>query len=239
MKILILGSTGMLGHMVKKYLEQFFEIQTLNGYWPEEEYKKKIQESEADFLINCVGAIPQRTKTFSVNYELPIFLEENFKGKIIYPGTDCEMDEEDEYGLSKRNAKEYIISKGSHTKIIKSSIIGPEVKTKASLLEWFLNAEGSVNGYTKAMWSGVTTLQWAKICKNVIENWDSYQVENILESTCLSKFDLLVLFKILFNKDIEIIPNNNFSKNRCLVGTIKVPSILKQLVELKEFYYGN
>lgn len=238
MKLLILGSTGMLGHMVKKYLSDFFELDNLLARWPNPEFEDRIKTSDADFLINCVGAIPQRTDKFDINFKLPIFLDKNFKGRIIHPGTDCEMDR-DEYGISKKLARDYIVGEGTRTKIIKSSIIGPELLTKASLLEWFLNSNDSVKGYSKAMWSGITTLQWAKLCKNLIDDWDSFSKENIVESTCLSKYDLLHAIKSTFNKEIIIYPNDQVKINKCLAGSLKVISIQKQLKELKEYYYDN
>ena len=163
MKILILGSNGMLGHMVKKYLEQYHEIETINHRWPSEEFKLAVIDSNADFLINCVGAIPQRTKDFDINWELPIWLDKYFNGRIVHPSTDCEMDD-DPYGLSKAKAADWIMDSGERTKMIKASIIGPELNGQASMLYWFLsNEDGSeVNGYSNHMWNGITTYYWAK-----------------------------------------------------------------------------
>ena len=50
-KILILGSNGMLGHMVKKYLEQRYEIETINHRWPSDEFKTAIKKSNSNFLL--------------------------------------------------------------------------------------------------------------------------------------------------------------------------------------------
>lgn len=238
MKILVLGSTGMLGHMVVRYLSEFFEVQELTSRWPSTEFTDKIKASKADYLVNCIGAIPQRTQEFEVNYKLPIFLDKNFKGKIIHPGTDCEVDN-DEYGLSKKAARDYLVEKGIRTKILKTSIIGPELSTNASLLEWFLSSEGTVSGYSEAMWSGITTLEWAKICKTLIEYWETFPKENIVESTCLSKYDLLHLIKNTFNKSIDIKSNDTVKINKCLTGNLRVIPIQDQLKELKDYYYGN
>lgn len=238
MKILILGHKGMLGHIVKKYLEPYYQIEILEHRWPSKEFKSNIIESKAKFLINCIGAIPQRKSTFNINHELPTWLDINFPGKIIHPGTDCEMDDDD-YGISKKIARDYIVSKGVKTKILKASIIGPELDSQASLLEWFLNSKNKVGGYTKAMWNGVTTLEWAKQCYELINNWNKYQSETILEGTCVSKFDLLTLMKDVFNKDILIEPNENVTIDKCLSGNIKTISIKQQLEELKQYYYGS
>lgn len=238
MKIIILGHKGMLGHMVKLYLEDKFNIQTIEHRWPSEEFKNKIASSDAEYLINCIGAIPQRTKKFDINFELPVWLDSNFNGKVIHPGTDCEMDD-DNYGVSKKRARDYIVEKGSRTKILKASIIGPELNSTSSLLEWFLNSSDKVGGYTKAMWNGVTTLEWAKQCYKLLTMWSNYNTETILEGTCLSKFDLLLLFKRIFTKQIELIPNPNIEVDKCLSGDIKTSSIENQLQELKSYYYDS
>jgi dTDP-4-dehydrorhamnose reductase len=237
MNILILGHKGMLGHMVTKYfLDKNINITTTSHKFPTEEFFNEVKSFNGDYIINCIGAIPQKTKTFTVNLELPVWLSQNTPIKVIHPGTDCEIDN-DEYGISKRLASDYIISNSYNTKIIKASIIGPELGSKSSLLEWFLNSEGNVNGYTKAMWSGITTLEWAKQCFNLINNWDKYETENIIESTCLSKYDLLNLIKEIFNKNINIIPEDKISINKCLKGNIKSLDIKTQLQELKNYYY--
>jgi dTDP-4-dehydrorhamnose reductase len=236
MNILVLGHKGMLGHMVVKYLtDKHHSINIIDDKYPTDEFKQYVLNFDGDYIINCIGAIPQKTNQFNINHELPIWLDTNSKCKIIHPGTDCEMDN-DEYGVSKQIASNYIKKYSINTKIIKSSIIGPELNSKSSLLEWFLNNDTDVKGYTNAMWSGVTTLEWAKQCLNLINNWDEYKVENIIESTCISKYDLLNLIKEIFNKNINIIPEDKINVNKCLKGNIKTLDIKTQLQELKNYY---
>tara|TARA_Y100000034_G_C6826845_1_gene372862 strand:+ start:14 stop:733 length:720 start_codon:yes stop_codon:yes gene_type:complete len=237
-KILLLGHKGMLGHMVKKYFISISNIKIIiiEDRYPSIGFKENIKNIKCDYIINCIGAIPQRTTDFSINYELPIWLEENTTSKIIHPGTDCEMDN-DEYGLSKAKASKYLIENGKRTKILKTSIIGPELNTKASLLEWFLDQEGEVFGYTKAMWNGNTTLQWAKQCFHLIENWDNYKVLTILEGECISKYNMLNIIKEIFKKDIKILPKE-LGKNKLLKGDIITPNFRQQILELKNYYYA-
>jgi dTDP-4-dehydrorhamnose reductase len=239
MNILVLGHKGMLGHIVVKYLQdQNINVNTISYRYPSEEFKKEIKKFKGDYIINCIGAIPQKTNIFLINTELPIWLSQNSNVKIIHPGTDCEMDN-DEYGISKRLARDYILNKSKNTKIIKTSIIGPELNSKSSLFEWFLNNEIEVKGYTKVMWSGITTLEWVKQCLILIYNWELYEKENIIKSTCLSKYNLLSLIKEIFNKNINIIPDDKIIINKCLTGNIEVPNIKIQLQELKDYYYTN
>ena len=182
MRVFVLGHNGMLGHMVVKYFKsQGVAISTTPIRFPD--WNPRMF-ARADYIINCIGAIPQRTNNYAVNYELPEWLSK-LDQKIIHPGTDCEMDD-DTYGLSKKRASEYIINNTTNTKILKTSIIGPELNSKASLFEWFLSQEEDVFGYTKAMWNGCTTLEWAKQCLHLIKNWDNYKILSILEGEVIS-----------------------------------------------------
>jgi len=236
MKVLILGHKGMLGHMVYKYLStKDCEIVTTDLRWPSDEFRNFVVDFNGDFVINCIGAIHQRTNEFGVNTDLPIWLDRlNKDFKIIHPGTDCEMDDDD-YGNSKRAAAEYLIEKGQMTKIIKTSIIGPELNSKASLLEWFLNSEGEVSGYSEAYWNGNTTLQWAKICYNLMIKWNDYKQLTIPTTGCVSKYDLLEIIKDVYEKDVLINIISDVKINKCLDGNLNTPSIKEQLLELRVF----
>jgi dTDP-4-dehydrorhamnose reductase len=205
-KVLVLGHKGMLGHMVAMYLRsKDIEVVTINTRWPMSQ--QEILSFDGNFIINCIGAIPQRTNKFDINWELPIWLDKYSPCKIIHPGTDCEMDNDD-YGLSKKRAADYICESANKTKILKTSIIGPELNSNASLLEWFLSQEDQVYGYTKAIWNGNTTLEWSKQCFKLINNWDTYKILTILEGEQISKYDMLSNIKEIFNIDIDIIPKN-------------------------------
>ena len=243
MEILILGHTGLLGSMVKLYFEYEnikFEVLPSNLRWGDDSFKNYIQSKKFDFIINCIGSIPQRTKNFEVNYELPIWLDKHTSSKIIHPGTDCEMDD-DEYGISKRNARDFIVNKSNKTKIIKTSIIGIEPNSNYSLMSWFLSNKDNdeIKGFTKQMWNGNTTLTWAKFCLDLINNWDNYEKETVLYSNCISKYEILNNINIIFNRDIKIIPYDSISIDKCLVGNIKTEDIFIQIKELKDFIYES
>ena len=232
MRVFVLGHKGMLGHMVAKYLRsQGVNVDVILKRFPDWSYG---MFEYADYIINCIGAIPQRTDNFTINYELPQWLSK-LDTKVIHPGTDCEMDN-DEYGTSKRKAAEYILNHSTNTKILKTSIIGPELEGKASLLEWFLAQEGPVKGYTEAMWNGNTTLQWAKQCFHMMSNWDEYNQLTVLEGQCLSKYEMLHIFKYVFGRKNIIIPHK-LGENKCLKGDIHTPSLEQQMQELKQYYY--
>jgi dTDP-4-dehydrorhamnose reductase len=102
-----------------------------------------------------------------------------------------------------------------------------------------MNSENEVGGWTENYWNGITTLQWSKICYDMLVSWDSYEIVNIPATECISKYQLLNLIKKAFKKDIIINRDPSMRVNRCLSGTLKVKDINKQLLELKEFYYDN
>lgn len=239
MKVLILGHTGLLGNMVKSYFEYNninLSILPNDIRWQTDDFKNYLINKKFDFIVNCIGAIPQRTKDFNINYELPIWLSSNLDSKIIHPGTDCEIDS-DEYSLSKKKARDFIIENSSNTKIIKTSIIGIELNSNFSLMSWFLsNKDGDrVNGFTNQMWNGNTTLTWSKFCLELMSNWDKFENETILYSDCVSKYEILNYINDVFQRKIKILPKETDFIDKCLNGDIKKPNIKEQLEELKKF----
>lgn len=240
MKVLVLGHKGMLGHMVVKYLlSKRFTVATTEHRFGTEEFKNLIEQTSSNVIVNCIGAIPQKTKDFSINETLPIWLENNTEIKIVHPGTDCEMDD-DAYGMSKKVASDYIKENGTHTKIIKASIIGPELNNHNSLLDWYLhNTSESVTGYSDAMWNGVSTLTWAKYCEKLITDWDNFKVETILFSECISKFELLSTVQEVYKKGPSITEFAGKGVDKCLKGDIHTDNIKTQLSDLHKYYYDN
>ena len=236
-KILVLGHKGMLGHMLCKVLlkENNIVLSTSSMRFPD--WNKKLFENQ-DFIINCIGAVRQKKDAnFDINWEIPMWLENNISSQIIYPGTDCEIDE-DAYGISKRKASQFILEFGKKTKIIKSSYIGPELNSNYGLMDWFLSQTGDVDGYTKAIWNGVTTYEWAKQCIKLINEWEERPVLNILYSNKVSKYKLLIHIKECYDKrDVMIVPKR-LGKDKSLVGNVKTKDIDKQIKELIEFNNG-
>ncbi len=227
-KVLVLGHKGMLGNCVHRYLSQFYEIITTDYRFPDPDFLDFVRGYEG-VIVNCIGAIPQKTDVFIVNFELPIFLS-TLNCPVIHPGTDCENDM-DPYGISKKRASDYVKTQ-KDAKIIQTSIIG--LGTNYGLLSWFLQQFGEAQGYTNAMWNGVTTLEWAKHCFGMIENWDEYESKTVICSDCVSKYELLVLAKKAFEKRIKIVPVEK-GENKCLKG-IYTKHIYQQLKELRAFY---
>lgn len=259
MKILVLGHNGMLGHMVVKYLKSQNEnVVITNSKWETDDFKEYIKNSSCDYLINCIGCIPQKKPTWeqykSVNILLPAFLSNNFTGKIIHSTTDSEFDgksleqsyyssEElptalDDYGISKAYASIFLKA-NPNVKQIRTSIIGPEIYNKVSLMEWFFKQKENVNGYTTHYWNGITTLEWSKQAYNVINNWNKFDKVIQIGTNKISKYELLCLINKIFESKKNIISINVNTLNRCLKSDYEIQSLENQLIDLKKFYYEN
>ena len=120
----------------------------------------------------------------------------------------------------------------------RNSIIGPDLERDGiGLLNWFLQQTGTVNGYTKSVWSGVTTLFLAQMIERAaIENLHGlYQLTNNMPIT---KHDLLKLFAKVFRKEIKISPVDGIEADKRLINTKNfgvAPSYEKMLVDLREW----
>lgn len=258
MKILILGHNGMLGNCAYKYFKDKNNIYITDLRWNTEEFKNFIINIDVDFIINCIGAIPQKNYKSEdynkINFELPIFLESTGK-KIIHPSTDCEFsgnilyplkykendnrDADDDYGKSKAKISKTIVSEFKNTKIIRTSIIGHELNSNKSLLDWFLSVDETkeVNGYGNYYWNGITTLLWCDIAEAIILNWQFFYHIIQIGTEGLNKYELLKIIKKVYNKETKI---NDFNLekpiNKMLESDFVIPTIEEQLIELKNFY---
>ena len=90
---------------------------------------------------------------------------------------------------------------------LRNSIVGPDIKQKGiGLLNWFMQQEGVVNGFTGAMWTGQTTIQLAKTMEVAAMNKVSGLI-NMVPATNISKYELLKLFNhYLRNDELTIYP---------------------------------
>ena len=242
-KILILGHNGMLGHVVDRYLQQNkFNIVKTNLRWPSNEFISFIKNCECDYLINCIGSIPQKNtlseEFYSNNFLLPVFLSNNFNGYIIHPSSDCENYDcdLDNYAYSKLIAYNHL-KLFDNIFIIKSSIIGPELKNKKSLWEWLLNNnDNNIMGFSNHFWCGITTLEWAKIALLII---DKQINRNLIEASTniISKYSLLKILnkKLNLKKSIIKCAHKDYI-NRYVKSSLSIKNIENQINEMIIWY---
>ena len=127
---------------------------------------------------------------------------------------------------------------------LRTSVIGPELKVNGEeLFHWFINQNKEINGYTKAIWSGVTTLILAKAVNWAIENKTTglYHVTN---NKTIDKFTLLNLIKKYTKKNISINPFDYKILNKSFIDTRKeldfiIPDYEIMIKEMIEFINQN
>lgn len=216
-----------------------------------ENVKEKLQnynkDINPDFIINCIGIINNYCNTkireniydaVKINIIFPNLLSKVFnetgKTKIVQIATDCvfsgskgkyvETDLHnalDVYGKTKSLGEVY----SSNFLNIRCSIIGPEMNNFVSLLEWFVMQKDNVGikGFVNHNWNGVTTLQFAQFCKELIHDNELFALMSskncihYVPNKSLTKFELLGIFKEVINQNIEIIKySTDHSINRTL-----------------------
>ncbi len=194
-----------------------------------------FEKIRPDVVVNAVGLIKQLpnsaniVETLNVNSIFPHRLAQitsKYGSRLICISTDCVFngkkgnyteqdvpDALDLYGISKRLGE--ITSDRCLT--IRTSIIGRELKTKHSLVEWFLANDGrTIKGYTNAIFSGFPTLALAEILASVIRDHPGLTGLYNVSSDPITKYDLLQLFKTAYNVDIEIEPSDEVKIDRSL-----------------------
>jgi dTDP-4-dehydrorhamnose reductase len=251
MNILIFGASGMAGSMITRYLSEC-------GYNIVPMFRKDfdVLKDELpildtyDYVINCIGLIKQRQniddKLFhTVNAEFPKNLATKCK-RLFHISSDCvfsgnlqedklystfdKKDAQDSYGRSKSEGECLY-----HAMILRTSIIGPS-KDNNGLFEWFRNTKEPVNGFANHLWSGITTLQLAKIIEDIISTNGYKNGLYQVSSTKISKYNLLCLINTIFflGKDVTYYCDD-FPINRSLKPDIQAPNIELQLCDLKEY----
>lgn len=197
--------------------------------------RKAFEISRPDVVINCIGIIKQLSdandvlKTVPINTLLPHRLAEfskEFGSRLILVSTDCVFsgnkgnysetdfpDCEDLYGRSKLLGE---INNSKNVLTIRTSIIGHELRGGHSLVDWFLNTSGEVEGYSHAVFSGLPTIELAEIIKNIICKYPNLYGLYHISSDPINKYELLKLIASIYNKNIRLIKSDRITIDRSL-----------------------
>lgn len=240
MKILVLGSTGMLGHKMVERLQIHYS--NVVGLSREKGLDARdLARTEAmlrmiqpDVVINCVGIVKQREQNpeelIAINSLFPHFLKRicaDLGIRLIHFSTDCvfsgkkgrytefdQPDAEDAYGSTKYMGE----VTGENVLTLRTSIIGREKTNYLGLLEWFLKQKGDINGYGNCFFSGVTTNWLSDVVVKLLDRKDMSGRWQIA-SEPISKLELLKLFQETYDRqDIKIIAVAGPSCDRSLDG---------------------
>jgi len=267
---MIFGSTGMAGHVITRYFKSLKKHAIFNSsrsrldedthvldVFNREGVINYIEHVSPDIIINCTGVLIRESELYPdraiyVNSYFPRFLENlgyKYKFKLIHLSTDCvfsgekgnysETDEKDGKTMyAKTKALGEIINDKDLT--IRTSIIGPELKkTGEGLFHWFFGQKNEINGYNRVYWTGVTTLELAKALDVAIEE-NLCGLYHLVPNNKISKHELLILIKKIWNFPIRIIKSDVPVNDKSLINTrtdffYNVPNYEVMLKELHEW----
>jgi dTDP-4-dehydrorhamnose reductase len=223
---------------------------------------QKIIDSNFDIIINCIGILNKDAednpdKAIWFNSYFPHLLEsltKNTKTKVISISTDCVFsgkkgnytesdvrDGEGFYAMSKAMGE----IENEKDLTIRTSIIGPELNNNGiGLFHWFMQQKEGVNGYSQAFWSGITTIELAKVIHQAILQ-DINGLIIVAGKNKIDKYSLLKLFNKIFRNDALIVSENSKYKVDKSMKSLRtdfdyiVQSYEEMILEMKHWIDGN
>jgi dTDP-4-dehydrorhamnose reductase len=196
-----------------------------------------MAQFKPDAVINCIGIIKQRSSakqsilSLEINALLPHRLAVLCRlagARLVHMSTDCVFsgrkgnytesdvsDAEDLYGRSKFLGE--VDEEGCIT--LRTSIVGHELSRKRSLLEWVLAQRGVVKGFQKAIFSGFTTIEMARIIEMVLTNRTEAHGMFQVSSDPIDKYALLMLIRQYLHPTIEVVADAELEIDRSLDST--------------------
>lgn len=194
-----------------------------------------ISKVKPDVVVNCVGLIKQiegasnPLNVLPINAMLPHRLERLCAlsgARLVHVSTDCvysgkrglyresdSSDAEDLYGKSKFIGELHDVP---HAITLRTSIIGHELNGNNSLIEWFLSQSNAVKGYKNAIFSGLPTIELARIISDYVIERPGLSGLYHVSADPIDKFSLLKMVSEVYGKDIHIEPDTDFCIDRSL-----------------------
>ena len=200
-----------------------------------ESVKRIFDVQDFDVAINCIGLIKQRggyvndKEMMQINGEFPHQLAElanQNAARIIHISTDCvfsgstgnycetdKPDPVDAYGRSK------LLGELNDTKnlTLRTSHIGRELSIKKSFIEWLLSQKGKqVNGFSHAIYSGLTTRELSKVIAQLIASNLTVVGLSHVSSPSISKLEIINKLNQLLDLRIAVTPDASLQIDRSL-----------------------
>lgn len=186
-------------------------------------------------VINCIGLVKQLASaadpliTLPINAIFPHRLARICSligARLVHISTDCVFsgakgnyteddvtDAQDLYGRSKLLGE---LVDYDHAVTLRTSIIGRELYSAHSLVEWFLSQRGAVKGYAKAVFSGLPTAELAAVIRDVVLPRKDLAGLYHISARPICKLDLLHLLARHYGKRIEILRDDQMKIDRSL-----------------------
>jgi dTDP-4-dehydrorhamnose reductase len=187
-----------------------------------------------DVVINCIGVIKQLSESddplaaIPINSLLPHRLLRLCKltaARLIHVSTDCVFsgtkgsyresdrpDAADLYGRSKLLGE----VDDAQAVTLRTSIIGPELASAHGLFSWFMAQRVRTRGYTRAIFSGLPTIELARVMRDVVIPRADIAGLYHVSADPISKFDLLSLIASTYGLSIDVEPDGGLVIDRSL-----------------------
>lgn len=272
MKIFVLGNRGVVGHAIALYFKESGHDVVCSNDTTEASIKSLIEKRGFDAIINCTAIVNQvaeedKAGAAYLNSYLPHLLEKLTAGSktvVVHRSTDCIFSGargqyvlEDWPDAKSFYARTKAVGELNNDKdiTIRVSLIGPaQDEADGSLLNWYLNQKGDVKGFANAIWTGLTTLEYAKTIENLL-NQKAHGVFQAAPNASISKYELIKIFEKYFPCGRSIVKVNNNRVDKSLVPywgdyDIEIKGYEEQIAEMKEwierhpnlypaYYYDN
>jgi dTDP-4-dehydrorhamnose reductase len=221
-------------------------------------FKETLLAEDCDAVINCIGILNQvadqnQSLAVYLNSYLPHLVADTLKDKktkLIHMSTDCVFagNSGPYYETSLRDGLTFYDRSKALGEVedkknltFRNSIIGPDMNQNGiGLFNWFMMQTGTINGYTGAIWTGVTTLTLAKAMEQAI-NEDLCGLYNLVNNKGISKYDLLVLFNKYFRGNkLTINKNETVKIDKSLIRgrndfSFEVPAYEQMVIEMRDW----
>jgi len=230
----VVGTVKKNAGFYDKYPQIFRNVMLIGGVdvLDNEKLEKTIRNVAPDVIINCIGIVKQLKEannaflSVAINSYLPhklALLSAEIGTRLISISTDCVFDgarggycendfsdARDLYGKSKFLGETTLEETAAVT--LRTSFIGRELTIPThGLLEWFLaQQDKTVRGFAKAVYSGLTTIEMAKIMAMIIKDHPDICGVYQVASKPITKYNLLCLLKETFELDVNITREEDF-----------------------------
>lgn len=197
---------------------------------------RALERSGATAVVNAVGIIKQAdaaraaVPSIRVNALFPHELAEACGAagaRLVHVSTDCVFsgtrggyseddlpDATDLYGRSKLLGE---VTAVPHAITLRTSIVGRELTGALGLFEWFLSQRGGrVRGFSRAIFSGLTTAALAEVIGDVIERHQDLHGLWHVSAAPIDKLTLLSDLRDAVGAAIEIDPDPSLVIDRSL-----------------------
>lgn len=232
MRVLVLGATGMVGHVACLYLAErghnvvgtfradapvlgalgqagvgLERLDVLDG----DGLARVVAPASFDAVVNCVALLNRDCAerldlAVYINSYLPHRLERLTSGsacKVIHVSTDgifrgdkgpyrpdAQPDDPTPYGRTKALGE---LDNGKDL-TLRTCVVGPDPDPGGvGLLNWFMRQQDKAGGYSRALWTGVTSLELAKLLELAAASAEHGVVQAVPDCG-ISKLELLTLF---------------------------------------------